>query len=91
MTRRPRSRAIANASSGRNMTRFQATMGKLQTTLRGPSDGTPDVACWSPRMRVRVNVVVHALEASFSDGFAEQTGKLPDAAMHLRAGAEKSA
>ena len=34
MTRRPRSRAIASASSGRNITRFQATIGKLQTTLR---------------------------------------------------------
>jgi hypothetical protein len=33
MTRRPRSRATANANSGRNISRFQATIGKLRTTL----------------------------------------------------------
>ena len=30
----PRSRAMASASSGRNITRFQATIGKLHTTFR---------------------------------------------------------
>ena len=56
MTRRPRSRAIASASSGRNITRFQATMGKLQTTFRADPTAR-QISASDPSDRVRVNVV----------------------------------
>jgi hypothetical protein len=56
MVRRPRSRAAANASSGKNITRFQATMGKLQTTFRAEPTAR-QMSATDPSDRVRVNVV----------------------------------
>ena len=87
MTRRPRSRAIAIASSGRNITRFQATIGKLQTTFRADPIAR-QISATDPSDRVRVNVVLLP-GSSFSMVSPKQPGKLPDAALHLRSRAEK--
>jgi len=57
MARRPRSRAIAIASSGRNITRFQATIGKLQTTFRADAVAR-QISATDPSDRVRVNVLL---------------------------------
>ena len=55
-TRRRRSRAMASASSGRNITRFQATIGKLHTTLRAEPTAR-QMSAVDPSERVRVNEV----------------------------------
>ena len=52
-----RSRAIAMVSSGRNITRFQATMGKLQTTLRADLIAR-QISATDPSDCVRVNVLL---------------------------------
>jgi hypothetical protein len=57
MVRRPRSRAIAIASSGRNITRFQATIGKLHTRFRADPVAR-QISATDPSDRVRVNVVL---------------------------------
>ena len=54
---RRRSRAIAIASSGANITRFQATIGKLQTTLCAEPTAR-QISASEPSSRVRVNVVL---------------------------------
>ena len=62
-------------------------MGKLQITFR--ADATErQISASDPSDRVRVNVA-QLPGSSFSIGLAQQPGKLPDAALHLRAGAEK--
>ena len=71
---------------GRNITRFQATIGKLQMTLlAGPIARQISIA--DPASRVRVNVIQTA-GVEFFECCAEQACELPDAALHLRAGAE---
>ena len=57
MVRRPRSRAIAIASSGRKITRFQATIGKLQTRFRADPVAR-QISTTDPSDRVRVNIVL---------------------------------
>ena len=79
---RRRSRAIASTSSGGKITRFQATIGKLQTTLRAEPTAR-QMSATDPSARVRVNVVL--LPGSiFSIVSPQQTRELPDAALHLR-------
>ena len=62
-------------------------MGKLQTTLRADPTAR-QISASDPSERVRVKVVQLPGSRLF-DGLAEQPGKLPDAALHLRSRAEK--
>ena len=84
---RRRSRAIAIASSGANITRFQATIGKLQTTLCAEPTAR-QISASDPSDRVRVNVVLLP-GSSFSIVSPQQARELADAALHLRSRAEK--